>query len=205
MTRKARDHNRSVAGDGATAAHNRPALGQYRILEEIGTGGMGIVYRGPDTCLGRFAAIKLLPEEFATDRVRLARFEREAQRPSFWLRWTTPTFAAIYGLEESAGVRGLVMEFVPGETLSQRLAAGPLKPAQALDLCRQIAEALEAAHENGIVHRNLKPANIKVTPDGQGKVLDFGLAKVFRVESDPDIPHSATLTICATSMLRCIW
>ena len=171
-------------------------ISHYRILEEIGAGGMGIVYRGQDTRLGREVAIKLLPEAFATDPERLARFEREAR---LLASLNHPHIAAIYGLEESDGVRGLVMEFVPGATLAERLAAGPLKLGEALDLCRQIAEALEAAHDKGIVHRDLKPANIKVTPDGQVKVLDFGLAKAFRGESaGTDVSESATVTIGPT-------
>ncbi len=166
-------------------------LGHYHIEEKIGAGGMGEVYRARDTRLGRDVAIKVLPEAFARDPERLARFEREAQ---LLASLNHPNIAAIYGLEQSDGVRFLVLEFVAGETL-----AGPLPMEEALRLCRQIAEALEAAHEKGIVHRDLKPANIKVTPEGKVKVLDFGLAKAFTAEAAAaDLSHSPTLTDAAT-------
>jgi serine/threonine protein kinase len=154
---------------------------------------MGEVYRARDGKLGREVAIKVLPAEFATDADRLARFEREARALA---ALNHPNIAAIYGLEDAAGTRFLVLELVPGETLAERLAAGPLPVEEAFVLCRQIAEALETAHASGIVHRDLKPANIKVTPSGKVKVLDFGLAKAFGAESAParDLSHSPTVT-----------
>ena len=135
---------------------------------------MGEVYRARDTKLGRDVALKILPEVFASDADRLARFTREAQTLA---ALNHPNIAHIHGLEESGGVRALVMELVDGEDLAQRLARGPIPVDEALPIARQIAEALEAAHEQGIIHRDLKPANIKVRDDGTVKVLDFGLAK----------------------------
>jgi Tol biopolymer transport system component len=151
-------------------------LGHYRVHEQIGAGGMGEVYRATDTRLGREVAIKVLPDTFARDPERLARFQQEA-RVLAALNHTN--IATIHGLEEAGGVRFLVLEMVPGQTLAERLKTGPMEIAEALGICRQVATALEAAHDRGIVHRDLKPANIKVTPDGMVKVLDFGLAKVF--------------------------
>ena len=154
-------------------------LGWYEILSLLGVGGMGEVYRARDTKLNREIAIKVLPSAFAQDSDRLARFQREARMLA---SLNHPNIAAIYGLEELDGVRYLVLELVPGETLAQRLERHPLAVREALEICRQMAEALEAAHEKGIIHRDLKPANVKVTPEGKVKVLDFGLAKV--VEAD---------------------
>ena len=150
-------------------------LGPYEILAPIGKGGMGEVYRAHDSRLKRDVAIKVLPEVFARDSDRLARFQREAQ---VLASLNHPNIAAIYGLEESDGIRALVMELVEGPTLDDRLAAGPIPVDEALAIARQIAEALEVAHERGIIHRDLKPANVKVTADDKVKVLDFGLAKV---------------------------
>jgi len=177
-------------------------LGSYEILAQLGAGGMGEVYRARDTRLGREVAIKVLPEAFARDPDRLARFQREAQ---LLAALNHPNIAAIHGLEEQDGLRYLVLEYVPGETLAERVGAG-LKPApsplpmeEALEISKQIAEALEAAHEKGIMHRDLKPANIKVTPEGQVKVLDFGLAKAFESEaSAADLSRSPTLSMAAT-------
>ena len=149
-------------------------LGPYEILSALGAGGMGEVYRARDTKLNRDVAIKVLPDSFASDPERLARFKREAQTLA---SLNHPNIAQIYGLEESNGVRALVMELVEGEDLSQRIARGPIPIDEALPIAKQIAEALEAAHEQGIIHRDLKPANIKVRADGTVKVLDFGLAK----------------------------
>jgi len=146
------------------------SLGHYRIEEQIGAGGMGVVFRAADTKLGRQVAIKVLPESFAQDPERLARFEREARMLA---ALNHPNIAAIHGLEEDQGTRFLVLELVPGKTLE-----GPVPVEEALRVARQIAEALEAAHEKDIVHRDLKPANIKITPEGKVKVLDFGLAKM---------------------------
>ncbi len=166
-------------------------LGHYRILEKLGQGGMGVVYRAQDTRLHRDVAIKVLPEAFARDPERLARFEREAQALA---ALNHANIAAIYGLEEAGDLRYLVLEYVPGETLR-----GPLPVEETLAVARQIAEAFEAAHEKGIMHRDLKPANVKVTPEGKVKVLDFGLAKALADEpasSDPG--QSPTLSLAAT-------
>ncbi|HEV8609304.1 MAG TPA: protein kinase [Thermoanaerobaculia bacterium] len=168
-------------------------FGVYSILGPIGSGGMGEVYRAFDTRLGREVAVKTLPAAFSRDPERLARFEREARMLA---SLNHPSIAAIYGLEESDGGRFIVMELVPGETLSEKVSHGPLPLDEALKIARQIADALEAAHERGIIHRDLKPANIKVTPEGRVKVLDFGLAKAFDAKptgSDPDLSLSPTL------------
>src|SRR5947209_7849701 len=138
-------------------------LGPYEIGAAIGAGGMGEVYRARDTRLDRDVAIKVLPEVFAADPERLARFEREAKTLA---ALNHPNIATIYGVEEQGGVRGLVMELVEGDTLADRIARGPISLDEALTIAKQIAEALEAAHEQGIIHRDLKPANIKITPNG---------------------------------------
>ena len=157
------------------------ALGHYKILDRIGAGGMGEVYRARDTRLGRDVAIKTLPDAFVADPERTARFEREAQ---LLAALNHPHIAGIYGLEDvgpSTGsgqaVHFLLLEFVDGESLAQRLTTGRMPVDEALSVARQIIDALEAAHEKGIVHRDLKPANIMLTADGAVKVLDFGLAK----------------------------
>src|SRR5438128_5463480 len=147
-------------------------LGPYDIVAPLGAGGMGEVYRARDTRLNRDVAIKILPEAFAADPERLARFTREAQTLA---ALNHPNIAHIHGLEESGGIRALVMELVEGEDLAQRIARGAMPLDEALPIAAQIADALEAAHEQGIIHRDLKPANIKVRPDGMVKVLDFGL------------------------------
>lgn len=149
-------------------------VGPYEILGAIGAGGMGEVYRARDARLHRDVAVKALPELFSLDPDRVARFEREAQ---LLAALNHPNIAGIHGLEESGGERYLILELIPGESLATRLASGPLVLGEALALARQLAEALEAAHEKDIVHRDLKPGNIMVTPEGQVKVLDFGLAK----------------------------
>jgi Tol biopolymer transport system component len=151
-------------------------MGRYEIVSFLGAGGMGEVYRARDTKLDRDVAIKVLPAEFTEDHERLARFEREAR---LLAQFQHPNIASVFGLEESNGVRALVMEFVDGEDLGQRLASGPLPLDECLLIARQIAEGLEAAHEKGVVHRDLKPANVKLTRDGVVKILDFGLAKAF--------------------------
>jgi len=167
-------------------------ISHYKVLEKIGEGGMGEVYRAEDTNLSREVAIKVLPEQFTKDLQRLARFEREAK---LLASLNHPNIAAIYGLEEADGVRFLALELVPGETLQERVAKGPLPVEEALEICRQIAEGVEAAHEKGVIHRDLKPANVKVTPEGKVKILDFGLAKAFEDETPvTDISQSPTLT-----------
>ncbi len=158
-------------------------LGPYEVVGSLGAGGMGEVYRARDTKLGRDVALKILPESFASDPDRLMRFEREAKTLA---SLNHPNVAAIYGVEDSDGVRAIVMELVEGEDLFARIAQGPIPLAEALPIAGQIAEAVEAAHEQGIVHRDLKPANVKVTPEGRVKVLDFGLAKA--LEGDPSRP-----------------
>src|SRR5262245_34371848 len=143
-------------------------LGPYKIIAAIGAGGMGEVYRATDTHLGRDVAIKVLPETFAQDPERVARFEREAKTLA---SLNHPNIAIIHGLEKSQGTYALVMELVEGEDLSQRIARGPIPLDEALPIARQVAEALETAHEQGIIHRDLKPASIKVSDDGTVKVL----------------------------------
>ncbi len=169
-------------------------LGVYEITAPLGEGGMGVVYRATDSKLKREVAIKVLPEAFAADAERLARFEREAQ---VLAQLQHPNVASIYGLEESNGVRALVMELVEGEDLAERLKRGPIPLDEAISIARQIVEALEAAHEKGIVHRDLKPANVKLTSDGKVKVLDFGLAKAMDppagAVSAADLARSPTL------------
>src|SRR5215467_12716057 len=160
------------------------SIAHFRIVAKLGEGGMGAVYRATDTKLNRDVAVKVLPESFASDPGRMARFSREAQ---VLASLNHPNIAQIYGVEDHA----LVMELVEGETLK-----GPLPLETALDYARQIADALEAAHEKGIVHRDLKPANIKITPQGVVKVLDFGLAKAAEEPSANGNPtNSPTLTI----------
>jgi len=156
-------------------------LGVYEVIAGIGEGGMGQVFRARDTKLDRDVAIKALPEAFAHDADRLARFQREAKTLA---SLNHPNIATIYGLEESGGMTTLVMELVAGDDLSQRIARGAIPLDEALPIAKQIAEALEAAHEQGIIHRDLKPANIKVRPDGTVKVLDFGLAKAMDAIGD---------------------
>lgn len=151
-------------------------IGPYEVVSLLGAGGMGEVYRARDTALHREVAIKVLPDHFAADGERLARFTREAQTLA---ALNHPNIAHVHGLESSSGWRALVMELVEGEDLAQPLARGPLPVDEALAVAWQVAEALEAAHEQGIVHRDLKPANIKLRADGVAKVLDFGLAKAF--------------------------
>lgn len=154
---------------GKTVSH-------YKILDKLGEGGMGVVYRAKDTKLGREVAIKTLPGEFSQDLERVTRFKREAK---LLASLNHPNIAAIHGLEDEEDILFLVLELVKGETLAERLTKGALSVEEALDICTQIAEALEAAHEKGIIHRDLKPANVKITPEGKVKVLDFGLAKAF--------------------------
>jgi serine/threonine protein kinase/Tol biopolymer transport system component len=182
------------------------SFGPYHIEARIGAGGMGEVYRARDIRLGRTVAIKFLPHAFTDDPERLTRFEREAR---LLAALNHPHVGAIYGLEEAEGVRGLVLELVPGETLAARLQRGPIPLVEALTVARQITEALDAAHEKGIVHRDLKPTNIKITPEGTVKVLDFGLAKFesrgpedgrVRLQSEPS--GTPAITIVGTEAGR---
>src|SRR5438876_3745410 len=151
---------------------------------------MGVVFRALDTKLQRDVALKLLPDHFADDPERLARFQREAQ---VLASLNHPNIAQIYGLEESGNARCIVMELVEGETLQERLKRGAISIDEALPIAKHIAEALEAAHESGLVHRDLKPANIKLTSDGRVKVLDFGLAKAFAPMTEMNLSNSPTL------------
>jgi eukaryotic-like serine/threonine-protein kinase len=203
----------AMAGVGRVLSDPPTLLGQrlgvYELQARIGAGGMGEVYRARDTRLGRDVAIKILPQAFTSDPDRLARFEREAR---VLAALNHPNIATIHGVEESDGIRGLVMELVEGETLAERIERGTSHKAkvtrhnggpaglpidEALTIARQIAEALEAAHDKGVVHRDLKPANIKVTPAGVVKVLDFGLARVVPAKSEAD-SQSPTVTIDRT-------
>jgi len=173
-------------------------LAHYEITRHLGTGGMGEVYQARDSKLGREVAIKLLPEVFTNDIDRAARFDREAR---VLTSLNHPNIAAIHGIEESGGRRFLVIELVPGETLAELMQRGPVPIDEAMNIARQIVDALDAAHEKGIVHRDLKPANIKLTPDGQVKVLDFGLAKAYEPESPAtNLTNSPTLSMAATQV-----
>src|SRR5262244_3721200 len=169
------------------------AIAHYRIHSKLGEGGMGEVWRARDSKLNRDVAIKVLPEGFAQDSDRMARFQREAQ---VLASLNHPNIAAIYGVED----RALVMELVDGPTVAERMAHGPISLEEALPIARQIAEALEYAHERNIVHRDLKPANVKVTSAGRVKVLDFGLAKAMTTDAPVASPESSpTLTMRASS------
>ena len=182
-------------------------LGPYEVRSMLGSGGMGEVYRAKDTKLNRDVALKVLPERFALDPGRSARFTREAH---LLATLNHPNIAAIYGLEESspstgsgqAAVQALVLELIDGPTLADRIALRPMSVDEALPIARQIAEAVEAAHEKGIIHRDLKPANIKVRADGTVKVLDFGLAKALdpTATGGADALNSPTLTAHATAV-----
>ena len=178
----------------ALPGHTR--IGSYEVVSPLGSGGMGDVYRARDTNLRRDVAIKVLPDEFAKDPERLARFEREAR---ILASLNHPNIAAVYGLEKSEDLVYLVMELVPGETLGEKLKAGPLDARLSLNLFHQIAQGLEAAHDKGIIHRDLKPENIKITPEKRVKVLDFGLAKAFAPETAKRDAKSATATFQGTS------
>src|SRR5215831_19076448 len=170
-------------------------IGPYEVTSPLGAGGMGVVFRALDTKLHRAVALKLLPDHFADDPDRLLRFQREAQ---LLASLNHPNIAQIYGLEEFNDARCIVMELVEGETLQERLKRGAIPVAEALRIAKQIAEALEAAHERGVVHRDLKPGNIKLTSDGTVKVLDFGLAKALQEGRAPDVSNSPTLMSAAS-------
>ena len=174
------------------------SLSHYRLIEKIGEGGMGVVWKAVDTNLDREVAIKVLPQALASDPQRLERFEREAK---LLASLNHSRIAALYGLHEAEGVRFLSMELIHGEDLAQRLTRGPVALEQALHIALQVAEGLEAAHESGIIHRDLKPANIQLTADSDVKILDFGLAKVLHDPlpgSGADLSQSPTMTAAAT-------
>jgi eukaryotic-like serine/threonine-protein kinase len=174
------------------------SLGSYEIVAPLGAGGMGEVWRARDAKLGREVALKVLPDGIATNAERSSRFEREAK---VLASLNHPHIAALFGFEEAAGRHFLVMELVEGETIADRLRRGPIPVDEALKVARQIADALETAHEKGVVHRDLKPANLKITPDDRVKVLDFGLARLQDEPSGtthPGLSHSPTLSLLAT-------
>jgi eukaryotic-like serine/threonine-protein kinase len=174
-------------------------VGPYEVLEAIGSGGMGEVYRARDKTLNRDVALKILPAHFALDPDRLARFKREAQ---VLASLNHPNIAIIHGFEQSDGIQALVLELVEGPTLADRIADGPMTIDEALPVVRQIAAALEAAHEQGIIHRDLKPANIKIRAGETVKVLDFGLAKALEPTSSIDGAPTASPTITSPAVTR---
>jgi len=163
-------------------------LAHYEITSHLGSGGMGDVYQATDSKLGRSVAIKFLPATVASDADRLSRFRREAQ---VLASLNHPNIAHIYGLEESGGASCIVMELVEGETLQERIKRSPIRVDESLTIAKQIAEALESAHEKGVIHRDLKPGNVMLTRDGRVKVLDFGLAKAYETNlSNPAMSNS---------------
>ena len=168
-------------------------LAHYDVTALIGEGGMGQVYRATDTQLGRDVALKILPDAFAADPDRLARFQREAQ---VLASLNHPNIAQIHGIEKSEDTQALVLELVEGPTLADRIAKGPIPIDEALEIAKQIADGLEAAHEAGVIHRDLKPANIKVREDGTVKVLDFGLAKAMDTTPVGDLESVADAHRC---------
>jgi len=171
-------------------------LSHYKVIEKIGQGGMGEVYRATDTKLNRDVALKILPEQFASDSQRMGRFQREAE---VLASLDHPNIGQIYGIEEAGQTKALVLQLIEGPTLAEKIAQGPIPIEEALKIALQITEGVEAAHEKGVIHRDLKPANIKITPEGQVKILDFGLAKALEGEMPAsDLSQSPTLTQAAT-------
>src|SRR5919201_5597510 len=172
-------------------------LGLHEITALLGKGGMGEVYRARDLKLKRDVAIKILPDEFSLDMDRVGRFQREAE---VLASLNHPNIAGIYDVQEADGSRFLVLELVEGETLADRIQRGPIPVSEALRIAKSICEALEAAHEKGVVHRDLKPSNVKFTPDGKVKVLDFGLAKAMeREQTSVTFSNSPTLMSMAAT------
>src|SRR5579863_8649257 len=172
-------------------------LGHYEVLSLLGQGGMGEVYRARDTTLKRDVALKVLPAAFLRDHERMGRFQREAE---VLASLDHPNIGHIHGIVDSEDSRGLVLALIEGPTLADRIEAGPIPLDEALAIAKQIIDALEYAHDRGVVHRDLKPANVKITPDGVVKVLDFGLAKVLEDEavapaSAGVLSNSPTLTL----------
>jgi eukaryotic-like serine/threonine-protein kinase len=174
-------------------------FGHYEILAAIGAGGMGEVYRAADTRLKRQVAIKILPPALALDQDRMTRFEREARLLALL---DHPNIGAIFGIEESDGAKALILALIDGPTLADRIAVGPIPLDEAIPLARQMAEAIEYAHDRGVIHRDLKPANVKITPEGAVKVLDFGLAKARTGESVDSPAPSNSPTFFPTVSIR---
>jgi len=171
-------------------------ISHYKVIEKIGQGGMGEVYRATDTKLNRDVALKILPEQFASDSQRMGRFQREAE---VLASLDHPNIGQIYGIEDAGQTKALVLQLIEGPTLAERIAQGPIPVEEALKIALQMAEGLEAAHEKGVIHRDLKPANVKITPEGQVKILDFGLAKALEGETPASsLSQSPTLTNAAT-------
>jgi serine/threonine protein kinase len=199
------DHPVYVAGDlmpEENALTEGAIVGVYRVEGTLGSGGMGEVYRARDTKLGRCVALKVLPSRFAADPERLARFQREAQTLA---ALNDSHIGAIYGIEEDGAVRALVLELVEGDTLEDRISRSPLHIDEALPIARQIVDALQAAHDRGVIHRDLKPSNIKISPDGSVKVLDFGLARLTQQDAvdqtDATLSPTSPAVVTAAGMI----